>query len=186
MGKGESSHPSALIAGGWDRRRGVLNVIDAQIKRRLPSKLEADLISFQREHRCLAIGFESNNAYEHSRQTFQTAGLAKGVALPLVALPESVEREVRIDSLEPYITDAIEPRILFDPALTLLLAELDGWPEKQPGHDYDGLCALYILWKIASTRGGIGASGFKSIPRRPSGDSRSDDDCGGRGSRRMF
>lgn len=165
MGKGESSHPSALVAGAWDKERGRLHVIEARIKRRVPSKLEADLIEFQREFRCQAIGFESNNAYEHSRQTFVTAGMAKGVPLPLIALPESVEREVRIDSLEPYITDAFEPRILFSPALTLLLAELDSWPEKQPGHDYDGLCALYILWKTAVMRGS-GAPAVMSRPRR--------------------
>lgn len=165
MGKGESSHPSALVAGGWDRDAGRLHVIEARIKRRLPSKLEADLVDFQREFRCQAIGFENNNAYEHSRQTFIKGALAKGVALPLIGLVETVDREVRIDSLEPYITDAYDPRILFSPALTLLLSELDTWPEKQPGHDYDGLCALYILWKIAVTRG-VGASLTSSRGRR--------------------
>lgn len=153
MGKGEKSDPSALVAGGWDRERGKLHVIEASIKRRVPSKLEADLIEFQREFRCQAIGFENNNAYEHSRQTFITAGLAKGVALPLIAVTATVDMEVRIDSLEPYITDAFEPRILFSPAVTLLLAEMDSWPEKQSHHHYDGLSALHILWMIAITRG---------------------------------
>ena len=168
MGKGESAHPSALVAGAWDKERGRLHVVEARIKRRVPSKLEADLIEFQREFRCQAIGFESNNAYEHSRQTFITAGMAKGVPLPLIALPESVEREVRIDSLEPYITDAFDPRILFSPALTLMLAELDSWPEKQPGHDYDGLCALYILWKTAVMRGSFSLDGIRHLPRTTS------------------
>lgn len=164
MGKGEKSHPSALVAGAYDRERGRLHVIEARIKRRVPSKLEADLIQFQRDFHCLAIGFENNNAYEHSRQTFITAGLAKGVALPLVGLPETVDREVRIDGMEPYITDAYDPRILFDPSLTMLLAELDSWPEKQAGHDYDGLCALYILWKLAVTRGGATNYALHRVP----------------------
>jgi predicted phage terminase large subunit-like protein len=182
MGKGESSHPSALIAGAWDRQRGRLHVLDARIKRRLPSKLEADLIRFQRDHQCLAIGFENNNAYEHSRQTFVTAGITAGVALPLVGLPESVEREVRIDGLEPYITDAITPRISFDPSLTQLLAELDQWPEPPAGHDYDGLCALYILWKLCVTRGGTAGahSGFRSAARHAAGTSDLDDGYSGR------
>lgn len=154
MGKGEKSHPSALVAGGWDRGKKKLHVVEASIKRRVPSKLEADLIDFQREFKCHAIGFENNNAYEHMRQTFIDAGKAKGVWLPLIGLTESVDREVRIDSLEPYITDAFEPSILFSPALTLLLAELDSWPEKQTHHDYDGLSALYILWKVVLTRSG--------------------------------
>lgn len=153
MGKGEKSDPSALVAGGWDRERNRLHVIEARIKRRVPSKLEADLIEFQREFRCQAIGFENNNAYEHMRQAFMNAALAKGVTLPLIGITATVEQEVRIESLEPYITDAFEPRILFSPALTQLLAELDSWPEKQTDHHYDGLCALHILWMIATTRG---------------------------------
>lgn len=165
MGKGEKSDPSALVAGGWDRERGKLHVVEASIKRRVPSKLEADLIDFQREFRCQAIGFENNNAYEHMRQTFRMAGIAKGVPLPLVGLTETVDPEVRIDGLEPYITDALDPRILLSPALTQLLAELDSWPEKQGHHHYDGLCALYILWKICNMRGGGAAPAVASRPR---------------------
>ncbi len=152
MGKGEKSDPSALIAGGWDREKGKLHIVEASIKRRVPSKLEADLIDFQREFNCQAIGFENNNAYEHMRQTFINAGLAKGVSLPLVGVTATVDMEVRIESLEPYITDAFDPRILFSPALTLLLAELDSWPEKSSSHHYDGLSALHILWMIAVSR----------------------------------
>lgn len=153
MGLGEKSDPSALVAGGWDLERQRLHVVEAAIKRRVPSKLESDLIDFQREFKCRAIAFENNNAYEHSRQTFVTNGLRKGVALPLVGLTETLDPETRIEGLEPFITDAYEPRILFSPALTQLLAELDSWPEKQSGHHYDGLCALYLLWRIAYTGG---------------------------------
>lgn len=80
------------------------------------------------------------------RTSLMTAALDKGVALPLVGVTATVEQEVRIDSLEPFVTDALEPRILFSPNLILLLSELDTWPEKQPGHHYDGLCALHLLW----------------------------------------
>lgn len=164
MGKGEKSDPSAILGGLYDTERQKLHVEYAAIKRRVPSKLESDLIEFQREFRCLSIGFENNNAYEHSRQTFVTAGLAKGVPLPLVAITATVDPEVRIDSLEPYITDAFTPRILFNPALILLLSELDTWPEKQPGHHYDGLCALHILWMVAVSRSGMGE--IKAVGRR--------------------
>ena len=185
MGKGEKSDPSALIAGAWDRERSKLHVERCDIKRRLPSKLEADLVAFQREMRCIAIAFENNNAYEHSRQTFITNGLRAGVALPLIGITETVDPEVRYDSLEPYINDAFEPRILFNPSLTLLLAELDSWPEKQGNHHYDGLSGLYLLWKLASTRGGSHGTfaGFQAMPRRPSPSGRDDFSSD---SRRMF
>lgn len=186
MGKGQQSDPSCIMGGAWDRERSKLHVEYASMKRRLPSKLEADLIAFQRDFRCLAIMFENNNAYEHSRQTFVTNGLRAGVALPLIGHTESVPPEVRYDSLEPYVNDAMEPRILFNPALTLLLAQLDSWPEMQSGHHYDGLSALYLLWKLASTRGGtIGAmNGFQSVPRNTS--ATDDDDGLGGFSRRMI
>lgn len=165
MGKGEKSDPSAILGGLYDTQREKLHVEYASIKRRVPSKLEADLITFQRDFGCLAIGFENNNAYEHMRQTFITAGLAKGVALPLVAVTATVDMEVRIESLEPYITDAFDPRILFIPGLTMLLAELDSWPEKQSNHHYDGLSSLHILWMIAITRG-AGIGNLQSAGRR--------------------
>jgi hypothetical protein len=157
MGRGETSDPSAILGGAWDTERQILNVTDALIKRRVPSKLYSDLIKFQQQNHCQAIGFENNNAYESMRQSAVAAGLVKGVALPLIPITAVVDMEVRIESLEPYITDAFEPRIKFSPGLTQLLDELDSWPEKQPGHHYDGLSALQILWMIAVTRGvGLG------------------------------
>ena len=166
MGRGESSDPSAILGGAFDRERGKLYVEHAEIKRRVPSKLEADLIKFQREFRAVAIAFENNNAYEHSRQTFMTAGIKASTPLPLIGFTESVPPEVRIDGMEPFITDAFDPKIEFSPALVLLLAELDTWPEPQPGHHYDGLCGLYLLWRLALTRGRrANGGGFKSIGR---------------------
>lgn len=163
MGKGETSDPSAILVGGWDPNTGQLNVIEAAIKRRVPSKLEADLIAMQREYGCVVWGFENNNAYEHSRQTFVQAGVNAGVSLPLIGVTASVAPEVRIDSLEPMVNDAFKPRILLHPALVQLLDELDTWPEKQPGHHYDGLTALHILWMMAVSRSF--KFDFKSIPR---------------------
>lgn len=165
MGQGQKSDPSALVVGGWDTVAKKLNVMEAAIKRRVPSKLEADLIAMQREFKCLSIGFENNNAYEHSRQTYIAAGLAKGIALPLIGLTASVPQEVRIDSLEPFITDRFAPSILFAPILKQLLDELDNWPEPQSGHHYDGLCALHLLWAVAVSRGNS-AFEYTAAPQR--------------------
>lgn len=163
MGKGETSDPSAILVGGWDPIAKKLNVVEAEIKRRVPSKLEADLIAAQKEFKCRAWGFENNNAYEHMRSSFIKAALDKGVALPLFGVTATVGPEVRIDSLEPFICDTFEPSIIFHAKLIQLLDELDTWPEKQSNHHYDGLTALHILWVIAVTRSGSteyqGASG---------------------------
>ncbi|VVE35366.1 hypothetical protein [Pandoraea fibrosis] len=155
MGGNERSDPSSLLAGAYDRERQRLQVLDAKIKRRVPSRLEADLIAFQKAHRCVAFAFENNGAFEHSRQTFMTAALRKGVALPLIGVPAKVPMPVRIEGLEPFITDVLEPRITFDPGLTQLLNELDEWPEPQSQHHFDGLCGLVLLWYIAVKRSAV-------------------------------
>lgn len=153
MGKGETSDPSAILVGGFDTRVNKLHVIEAAIKRRVPSKLCADLISMQREYNCQAWGFENNNAYEHMRTSFIDVAIDQKVSLPLVGVTTTVAPEVRIDSLEPFITD-LDPKILFHAKLSLLLAELNDWPEPQSHHHYDGLTALQILWMIAVSRAG--------------------------------
>lgn len=153
MGKGESSHPSAILVGGYDGAK--LHVIEAAIKRRVPSKLKADLINVQREYGCAMWGFENNNAYEWARQDIIKAAIEQGVLLPLVGITATVDRVVRIDGMEPFVNDAFEPRIVFNAALKQILDELDTWPEPQPHHDYDGLSALEILWTLAVKRYGL-------------------------------
>ena len=153
MGKGETSDPSAILVGGFNVQKKKLHVIEADIKRRVPSKLSADLINMQREYGCQSIGFENNNAYEHMRKTFIDDGIANQVVLPLAAITATVPPEVRIDSLEPFIND-IDPSILFHSTLTRLIDEMNTWPEKQSHHHYDGLVALHILWYVAVTRAG--------------------------------
>ncbi|WP_423197439.1 Terminase large subunit gp17-like C-terminal domain-containing protein [Cupriavidus sp. H19C3] len=175
MGLGKKSDPSALLAGGFDTWNGKLHVIHAEIKRRVPSKLESDLIEMQREFRCRAIGFENNNAYEHSRQTYIQAGMRKGVPLPLIGVTATVAPEVRIEGLEPFVTDRMAPSILLHKALRALLDELDTWPEPQTHHHYDGLTALHILWVIASSRA-AGMYDYTPVPKRAPDIARDDDD----------
>lgn len=168
MGRGETSDPSSIVVGGMNRETGVLAVVEATIKRRVPSKLEADLIAAQREYGCLAWGFENNNAYEHMRQSFIMAAIAQDVALPLIGLTATVPPEVRIESLEPYITDRGAPGIVFAPYLTQLLAELDAWPEAQSGHHFDGLCGLWLLHQVAAR--GYARLSITSRPRHARAD----------------
>ncbi|OON62297.1 hypothetical protein B0920_02120 [Massilia sp. KIM] len=184
MGANEKSDPSAILVGGLDQRMKRLHVMHAEIKRRVPSKLESDLIKTQREFQCLAWGFENNNAYEHSRQTFILAALRQGVQLPLVGITATVPAPVRIDGIEPFVTDRLMPGIVFHASLTQLLAELDTWPEPQSNHHYDGLTALHLLWHIAITRG-MGKYEIQTAPRSGSSAGGRDDDHGSQ-SRRMF
>jgi len=166
MGRGETSDPSSLIVGGWDTKINKLHVIEADIKRRVPSKLSADLIKMQKEYGCQGWGFENNNAYEHMRKTFIEDAKRQLIVLPLVGITATVPQEVRIDSLEPNVTD-IDPDILFHSSLIRLIEEMDDWPEKQPHHHYDGLVGLHLLYHMAITRAG-GVPSIVSRARRDS------------------
>lgn len=174
MGKNETSDPSAVLVGAWDTETSKLNIVEADVKRRVPSKLESDLIAVQREFNCQALGFENNNAFEYMRTSFRTRALADhSIALPLVGVTAIVDPVIRIDSLEPHIND-IHAQILFHSSLIHLLDELDTWPEPQDGHHYDGLVALHILWMIASTRAGglpkiVTSSRRRQRPAMPKG-----------------
>lgn len=149
---GRGGHPSGILWGYWDPEAKRLLVREDSIRRRAPSKMRADLIAGQRRYACTAIAWENNNAYELERRAVIRHGLEKGTPLPLVGLTATEERPVRIESLEPYLTDPVEPSILIHPACAGLVSELETWPEPQPHHDYEALSCLYMLWKIGVAR----------------------------------
>jgi hypothetical protein len=69
----------------------------------------------------LSLPLLPSAAYEHSRQTFIAAGLRDGVPLPLIGVSATVPAEVRIDSLEPYVTDPARDPHRYPPCGALLL-----------------------------------------------------------------
>lgn len=162
MGESKTSDPSSILVGGYDLETKKLYVYHAEIKRRVSSKLKSDLIAVQKEFNCQAIGFENNNAYEYMRRELLEQALEQNVQLPLVGVTASVPLEIRIESLEPFITGYLA-KILLHSSQTQLIDELDTFPEKQTHHHYDGLCALHILWAIAVSRSG----GLPQIKSRP-------------------
>jgi hypothetical protein len=128
-----SRDPSGILWGAWDPASLTLHVRRDDVRRRAPSKLRADLVRGQREFRAAAIAFENNNAYEDMRRTSIAYGQAQGTPLPLIGVTAVDSPQVRIESLEPFLTDPIAP----DP---------------QPGHHYEALTCLYMLWVLATSR----------------------------------
>jgi hypothetical protein len=168
MGQGQNSDPSGIMAGGLDRSTKVLHIMEAVAKRRAPSKIESDIIDLHTRLRCRAIGFESNGGYDWARQNLIVHARHKGVALPLVGITSTLPRDVRIEAIEPFITDRRAPGILFNAELKQLLDQLDSWPEPMSSHHYDLLCCLEMLHTLALKHGGIGTSGARSSGKRQS------------------
>lgn len=172
MGKTATADPSAVLAGFWSRELKKLHVEYESRKVRGASQLLKDIVKVQKEFGCVLWGFENNNAFDYMRSDFKTRSLDQGIALPLRGVTSIVSQEERIAALEPFVTD--EPaQIAIHEKCTLLKGELDEWPEKQPNHHYDLLCALSILWMISSTgMGGIPKVNSRSVNRSIQGYSR--------------
>jgi predicted phage terminase large subunit-like protein len=146
--------PAATLVGGFDRVHGVLDVVEAIVIRRIPDKQISDIIRLQKEYTCLAWGFESVQFQEFMRSELVKRSAAQGIPVPAVPLHPHSDKELRIESLSPHVSNKL---IRFRRAHTVLNSQLQHYPEAD--HD-DGPDALHMLWMLAVSRaGGI------SIPR---------------------
>lgn len=102
------------------------------------------------------IAIEVQQFQEFFKDSLKTHAKAKGLMLPIKPLRNTVSKELRIDSLSPYVTDG---DILIDVNSHLLIEELDTYP-KAP-HD-DLLDSLEMAFRIASS---AGAADYRAINR---------------------
>ncbi|HRQ57650.1 MAG TPA: phage terminase large subunit [Azoarcus taiwanensis] len=179
LGKaGASRDPSALLVGGFNRATGILDVVEAAIKKRLPDRIIEDVIAYQVEYRCLLWVIETVQfqAFLHSELVKRAA--ARGTPVPARGVQPITDKLLRIESLQPHVKNGL---IRLHPSQTTLIDQLRHFPKAD--HD-DGPDALQMLWMAATTMLAT-TSGFQSLGRhgaRAGGM----DDMGGHDSRRMF
>jgi len=160
LGKqGASRDPSALLVGGFNRDTGVLDVVEAQIKKRLPDRIIEDVIALQREYRCLVWAVESVQFQEFLRSELVKRSAAQGIPVPARAIQPHADKLLRIESLQPHMANGL---IRLHPGQTTLIDQLRHFPKAD--HD-DGPDALHMLWMLAQTGAGASAAGFQSISR---------------------
>lgn len=148
--KNKKRDPSAIGVGGYDRQKGTLHVVEASIKRRVPNLIIEDIVSFQRQYNCLCWAIEAVQFQEFFRTQLIEIGKQRGIAVPTRGIVPITDKELRIESLEPYITNS---EILLHASQTVLFDQLRHWPEA--AHD-DGPDMLQMLWMMAvSGAGGI-------------------------------
>lgn len=175
LGKqGASRDPSAILVGGLNRETGILDVVEAQIKKRLPDRIIEDVIAMQREYGCLVWAIETVQFQEFLRSELVKRSAAQGIPVPARAIQPHADKLLRIESLQPHMANGL---IRLHPSQTTLIDQLRHFPKAD--HD-DGPDALHMLWMLAQTGAGASAAGFQSISRSGRGN-----DYGG-GSRRML
>lgn len=148
LGKaGASRDPSALLVGGFKRDVGILDVVEARIRKRTPDRIISDVIELQKEYSCLVWGVESVQFQEFLRTELIKRSAALGIPVPARAVIPHTDKTLRIEALQPHVANGL---IRLHPGLTTLIDQLKHFPKAD--HD-DGPDALEILWKLAVSGG---------------------------------
>lgn len=178
LGKaGASRDPSALLVGGYNRATGILDVVEAAIRKRLPDRIIEDVITLQRQYHCLLWVVETVQFQEFLRTELVKRSAAQGVPVPARAVQPIADKLLRIETLQPHMANGL---IRLHPNQTTLIEQLRHFPKAD--HD-DGPDALHMLW-VAATTMGARSDGFQSLGRHGRGSAL--DDIGGFETRRMF
>ena len=146
LGKsGKGRDPSALLVGGLNRRTGVLDVVEANIKKRLPDRIISDVIALQREYRCMVWGVETVQFQEFLKDELVKRSAQLGIPVPARGIKPTADKALRIESIQPHVQNGL---IRFHSSQTVLLDQLRHFP--MADHD-DGPDALQMLWIVATT-----------------------------------
>lgn len=154
--------PSALLVGGFNRRTGVLDVVEAKIARRIPDRIISDVIELQRRYECQRWAIETVQFQAFFATVLRQRAAAAGVPVPVVEVIPHADKALRIESLQPYVASGL---IRLHPSLTELTEQLRHWP--MADHD-DGPDALEMLWKIALGAGAITGVAVPPVPGKSS------------------
>jgi predicted phage terminase large subunit-like protein len=157
---GNRRDPSAILVGGFDRSTGILDVVEAQIAKRLPDRIIEDVIAAQTRWKCQAWAFESVQFQEFLRTELVKRSAQRGIPVPALPVIPHTDKDLRIEALQPHVVNGL---IRFHPSQTTLLQQLRHWPKAD--HD-DGPDALEMLWKLAVAR----ARGYAYEPVRRHGE----------------
>ena len=166
LGKaGAGRDPSALLVGRLHRKTRVLDVVVADIKKRLPDKIISDVIALQKRWKCVLWVVETIQFQEFLRTELIRRGQEEGVPIPARAVQPSTDKLLRIETLQPHMLNG---QIRLHASQVTLIEQLRHFPKAD--HD-DGPDALHMLWMAAQS--GFGAPAVASRPRVSAGTGRS-------------
>lgn len=148
LGKaGNSRDPSAVGVGGFNRVTGILDVVEAKIRKRTPDRIISDIVEMQREYRCMVWGVESVQFQEFLRTELIKRSAALGVPVPARGLVPSTDKLLRIEALQPHMHNGL---LRLHSSQTTLIDQFKHFPRAD--HD-DGPDMVAMLWMLAVTGG---------------------------------
>ncbi|QCI65641.1 phage terminase large subunit [Phreatobacter stygius] len=157
---GANRDPSAILVGGLDRETGVLDVVEASIRRRLPDVIIADTIALAKLYRPALWFIESVQFQEFLRTEIMKRAVLEEVALPAIPVIPVADKALRIQRLQPPTAAGL---IRVHASQTTLIEQMRQWPSG--AHD-DGPDALEMLWSGAVAYGGAMTGGSQILIAR--------------------
>lgn len=148
--------PSAILVGGYNRETGVLDVVEALIKRRLPDLIISDVIELNGIYRCLRWAVETVQFQEWFAEQLAVRAAAAGRHVPVVGVKPHSDKILRITALQPYVRAGL---IRLHESQRTLREQLEYFPLAD--HD-DGPDCLEMLWSLAT--GGRSTPGRIIVP----------------------
>ena len=148
---GNSRDPSAIGIGGYNRETGIMDVVEAAIRKRVPDRIISDVIEMQREYCCVVWGFESVQFQEFLRTELVKRSAQQGIPVPARPLLPISDKLLRIESLQPHMHNGL---IRVHSSQTTLIDQFRHFPKAD--HD-DGPDMVQMLYMLAVT-GGIAAA----------------------------
>lgn len=147
LGKsGTGRDPSAILVGGFDRKTGTLDVIVADIRRRVPDRIIQDIIRYQRQYPCMVWAVEAVQFQEFLRTSLVREAAKQGVPVPAIPVMPATDKILRIESLQPHMANGL---IRIHAEHSTLISQLRHFPKAD--HD-DGPDCLHMLWSLAVSR----------------------------------
>lgn len=158
LGKaGASRDPSALLVGRLNRRTGVLEVVVADIKKRLPDRIIEDVIALHKQWRCVLWVVETVQFQEFLKTELVKRSAAQGAPVPARGVQPIADKLLRIESLQPHMANGL---IRLHASQNTLIEQLRHFPKAD--HD-DGPDALHMLWMAATS--GAGVYAYEAVGR---------------------
>jgi predicted phage terminase large subunit-like protein len=152
MGKaGGGRDPSAIGVAGWNRETGIMDVVEAAIRKRTPDRIISDTIEMQREWSCIMWAFEAVQFQEFARTELVKRSAQLGVPVPARPVVPIADKDLRILTLQPHMANGL---IRLHPRLLTLIDQFRHYPKAD--HD-DGPDMVCMLWMLCVT-GGMAAA----------------------------
>jgi predicted phage terminase large subunit-like protein len=172
--KAKARDPSALLVGGLNRNTMILDVVEADIARRVPDLIISRAIDLQVEYQCLAWSVEAIAFQEFLYTELIKRAALQGIAFPAQPGPMGRDKDLAILSLQPHFANGL---IRLHRTQSVLIEQLKFYPEAD--HD-DGPDCLEMLHKLAMAFSGewlyTSAASSRRDRRSTSRSSGNDDD----------